>query len=378
MQDVTAARSGEPGPAEPPVAGSPVAGSPVAGSPVAEGAVAEDAVAEAQAAIMAMERAAWRYAVLRALVSVGCPGQLRDGPLSIAELAARCGAHAPTLRRLLRSAAQTGLVRSVPPDACELTAAGLALIEGRSALTLAYNADPEIWGGFGELTETVRTGRAPFLLRNGNVYRYLAGKPALSAVFDQLMEANLGPLAASLAESGIFSGLHTLVDVGGGKGTFLAAILHANPGMRGILLDTGRVVPAASEYLAAAGLGERCEFVAGDFFTTMPAGADAYFVAHVLHNWDDERAAALLRQIRAAIPDHGRLLILEQPLPDDDRPHLGKDLDIRMLTLQYGRERSHAEYSALLAAAGFVPGEVIELHRDECLISAFPVAGARA
>jgi hypothetical protein len=335
-------------------------------------------MAEAQAAIMAMERAAWRYTALRALVSVGCPEQLRDGPMGIAELAQRCGAHPLTLHRLLRSAAQTGLVRSVPPNAYELTAAGLALLEGRSALTLRYNADPEIWGGFGELTETVRTGEAPFLVRNGNVYAYLADKPALSAVFDQLMEANLEPLAASLAKAGDFSGLGMVVDVGGGKGTFLAAILQANPGMRGILLDLERVVPAAREYLAASGVGERCEFVAGDFFATMPTGADAYFVAHVIHNWDDDRALALLRKIRAAIPPHGRLLILEQPLPDDDRPHFGKDLDIRMLTLQYGRERSYAEYSAMLAAAGFAPGEVTQLHRDECLITASPVVAGRA
>jgi O-methyltransferase domain len=364
MQDVTAARSGEPDTADP---------AAVDDRPVVEDKPAvDDRVVKAQAAIMAMERAAWRYAALRALVSVGCPEQLRDGPVGVEELAARCGAHALTLRRLLRSAAQTGLVRSVPPDAYELTVEGLALVEGRSALTLKYNADPEIWGGFGELTETVRSGQAPFLLRNGNTYSYLADKPDLSAVFDQLMEANLEPLAASLARSGVFHGAGTVVDVGGGKGAFLAAILQASPGTRGILLDLERVVPAAREYLGASGVADRCEFVAGDFFTTMPAGADAYFVAHVIHNWDDERAVALLRQIRAAIPGHGRLLILEQPLPDDDRPHLGKDLDIRMLTLQYGRERSYAEYSGLLAAAGFAAGEVIQLHRDEGLITASP------
>jgi hypothetical protein len=101
-------------------------------------------------------------------------------------------------------------------------------------------------------------------------------------------------------------------------------------------------------------------------------GGDEYFVAHVLHNWDDERAAAILRKIRAAIPGHGRLFILEQPLPDDDRPHYGKDLDIRMLTLHRGRERSNAEYAALLAGTGFKPGETIALHRDECLLTATP------
>jgi hypothetical protein len=338
----------------------------------------EPAVAEGRATIMAMERATWRYTALRALVSVGCPEQLRDGPLGVAKLAERCGADALTLRRLLRSAAQTGLVRSVPPDEYELTAAGAALLEGRSALTLRYNADPEIWGAFGELTETVRIGAAPFMLRHGNVYGYLTDKPALSAVFDQLMEVNLEPLAASLAQAGVVSGAGTIVDVGGGKGMFLAAILRANPAMRGILLDLERVIPAARQYLAASGVAERCEFVAGDFFATVPAGAEEYFVAHVIHNWDDERATAILRAIRAVIPAHGRLLILEQPLPDDDRPHLGKDLDIRMLTLHSGRERSYAEYSALLAGAGFSPGEVIPLERDECLITAFPVAAEHA
>ncbi|MGD0554719.1 MAG: methyltransferase [Streptosporangiaceae bacterium] len=332
----------------------------------------EPSAADGQAIVRQIERDAWRYTVLRALVSVGCPEQLRDGPRTIADLAERCGAHPITLHRMLRAVAQTGLVRSVPPDSYELTMAGRALLEGRAEKTLKYNTDPEIWGAFGELTETVRTGEAPFMLRHGNTYSYLSDKPELAAAFDQLMQANLAPLAASLIQSGVFSGTGTVVDVGGGNGTFLAEILLANPGLRGILLDLERVIPAARQYLTGKGLADRCEFVEGDFFTTMPVGGDEYFVAHVLHNWDDERAAAILRKIRAAIPGHGRLFILEQPLPDDDRPHYGKDLDIRMLTLHRGRERSNAEYAALLAGTGFKPGETIALHRDECLLTATP------
>jgi hypothetical protein len=190
------------------------------------------------------------------------------------------------------------------------------------------------------------------------------------------MEANLEPLAAKLAQVGDFSGAQTLVDVGGGQGTFLAAILSVNPAMRGILLDLDRSIPLARKYLADSGVGDRCDFVAGDFFKAVPAGGDTYFVAHIVHNWDDEQVLTILRGVRTVIPGHGRLLLLEQVLPDDDRPHFGKDVDIRLLTLHSGRERTLAEYSALLKAAGFSTGEVIELHdRDECLIYASPVAG---
>lgn len=329
--------------------------------------------ADGQAALMDMERAAWRYAALRALVAIDCPEQLRGGPRSVTELADRCGAHAPTLRRLLRAVAQTGVLRSVPPDDYELTAAGQALLEGRPSLSLRYTVDPEIWGAFGELTETVRTGEAPFTLRHGSLYDYLATKPELSAVFDALMNVNYEPMAARLADVGGFAAGETVVDVGGGQGTFLAAILKANPGVRGILLDLGRTIPAARDYLTSTGVADRCEFVAGDFFAEVPAGGDAYLLAHIIHNWNDEGAVRILRRIRTVIPPRGRVLVVDLPLPDDDRPHFGKDLDVRLLTLHGGQERSQAQYAALLADAGFRFTGMSELARGECVLTAAPV-----
>jgi hypothetical protein len=332
--------------------------------------------AAGQATIMEIQRGVWRFAALRALVAVGAPEQLRDGPLTVAELAKRCGAHAPTLGRLLRTIAATGLLRSAGPDQYELTEAGQALLAGRALTSVRFSVDPEVWGALGELTETVRTGLAPFTLRHGSLYDYLSAKPDVSAVFDELMDTNHGPLATRLAEIAGLPETGTVVDVGGGRGTFLAPILRANPGLRGILLDLERTVPAARDYLAANGVGQRCEVVAGDFFTAVPAGADVYLVAHVVHNWDDDQAAVILRAIRAVIPDHGRLLLVEAPVPDDDRPHFGKDLDIRLLTMHEGKERSLAEYSALLAGAGFRPGPVAGLDRGECVITASPVSPA--
>jgi O-methyltransferase domain len=330
----------------------------------------ERSAAEGQATIMEIQRGVWRFAALRALVAVGGPEQLRDGPLTVVELADRCGAHAPTLGRLLRTIAATGLLRGAGPDKYELTEAGQALLGGRALTSVRFSVDPEVWGALGELTETVRTGLAPFTLRHGSLYDYLSTRPDVSAVFDELMDTNHGPLAARLAEVATFPETGTVVDVGGGRGTFLAAILRAHPGLRGILLDLERTVPAARDYLAGSGVGQRCEVAAGDFFTAVPAGGDVYLLAHVIHNWDDEQAAVILRRIRAVMPGHGRLLLVEAPLPGDDHPHFGKDLDIRLLTMHEGKERSLAEYSALLAGAGFRRGPADGLDRGECVITA--------
>jgi len=339
---------------------------------------AAEAAAAGQRTIMEMQRAVWRFAALRALVAVGCPEQLRDGPRTVAELADRCGADAATLGRLLRTIATTGLLRGVRRDTYELTGAGQALLGGRAVTSVRFQLDAEVWRALGELTETVRTGESPFTRRHGSLYDYLSTQPDVSAVFDELMDLNHGPLADSLAAllDGAGVGLPaagTVVDVGGGQGTFLAAILRAGPGIRGILLELDRTVPAARRYLTARGVADRCEVVAGDVFTAVPAGGDAYLLAHIVHNWDDEQATAILRTIRAVIPAGGRLLLVEAPLPDDDAPHFGKDLDIRLLTMHEGKERTVAEYAALLASAGFRLGEVTELDRGECLLTASPV-----
>jgi O-methyltransferase domain len=336
------------------------------------------AVAEGQATIMTMQRAWWRFSALRALMAVGCPGQLRDGPRTVDELAEACGAHAPTLSRLLRNIAQTGLLRTVAPATYELTPAGQALLRGHPRASVLYSVDAEVYNGLAELTETVRTGVAPFTLRHGSMYDYLSANPELSAVFDALMDLQHEPLAAGvgalLGEPGRLPAGATVVDVGGAKGTFAAAILRANPGMHGILLDLERSAPLAREYLAAAGVAGRCEVVAGDFFKAVPAGGDAYLLAHIVHNWDSDQATSILRNIRAVIPDDGTLLIVEMPVPEGDQPHFAKDLDIRLLTMHEGQEHTLPEYETMLAAAGFRLADVAGLSRGECLLTASPVA----
>jgi hypothetical protein len=341
--------------------------------------LSNEQAADGQMTIMELQRATWRFAALRALVSCGCPEELRDGPRSVAELADRCGVDASMLARMLRSIAVTGLLRSTSPGVYELTPAGQSLLRGRALASVKFSLDPEIWNALGELPETVRNGQAPFTSRHGSLYDYLSTEPELSAIFDELMDSNHVPTAAKLAEvltgpGGDLCGPGTVVDVGGGQGTFLAAILQANTDLRGVLFDLDRTVPAAREYLTAAGVSARCEVIAGNFFKAVPAGGSAYLVAHVVHNWDDEQATSILRTIRAAMPADGRLYLIEAPLPDDDSPHFGKDLDIRLLTMHEGKERSATEYFALLTEAGFRAGQLIRLERGECLLTASPLS----
>jgi hypothetical protein len=321
----------------------------------------DSGAAEGNAMLDQMYRTVLRYAAIRALVSVGCPEQLRDGPLSVTELASRCGADAPALGRLLRSAAQTGLLRLAGPGSYELTGTGQALLGSTALLRLRWASHPEPWNSLGELTETVRTGRSPLVEKYGSTYDFLDTRPEAAAAFDALMVANHSSLAAKLAEAADFAGLRTLVDVGGGRGTFLAAILRAHAGLRGTLLELERAVPAAKDYLDGSGAGDRSEVVAGDFFVSVPAGADAYLLANVIHNWDDESAVAILRTVRAAMTGDSRVLLVEIVLPDDDSPHPGKDLDVRMLSMHSGQERTRAEYEALLREAGLEPRTANEI-----------------
>jgi hypothetical protein len=320
-----------------------------------------------------MHRAVLRYGAIGALVALGVPERLRDGPLTVADLASRCGAHAPALGRLLRTTASTGLMRTVAPGTYGLTEEGRALLDGAELRRLRWTAGGEQWNAIGELTETARTGKSPFIGRHGSVYDYLATRPAESAVFDALMTGLFGGVAARVAAADIFPGTGTVVDVGGGRGTFLAAILRARPGLRGALLELKRSVAEARAYLAEQGVAERAEVVAGDFFAAAPAGAEVYLLAHVLHNWSDEESVGILRVVRGAMAEGSRLLVSEIVLPGDDRPHFGKELDIRMLAMFEGKERTEAEFAALLARAGFRLDQVVDLGiGGECVIVASP------
>ena len=317
--------------------------------------------------------ATWRFTAIRGLLSIGAFEQLAAGPLTITELADRCGANAEILRRVLRCVAATGLLRTAGPQRYELTDAGRAVLGGWALAGFRFNADPEMWKALGEITETIRTGKAPLIERYGSLYGYLATQPQTAAGFDALVTGNYAQVASALAQAVDFARLGTVVDVGGGHGGFITAILRAHPGVRGILTELDRALPGARDHLAANGVGDRCDVTACDFFTDpLPSGAGAYLLGHVIHNWNDEQALAILRAVRAAIPEDSQLLLVEAIIPNDDAPHLAKDLDIRVITMLPGSERTESEYAQLLTEAGFRPQPAVHLARIESVIAATP------
>ncbi|MFF5258089.1 methyltransferase [Actinomadura viridis] len=331
-----------------------------------------------RAIIWEVLRGQWRFSALYAFVELDLAGWLRDGPLTVEALAGRCGADRVALSRLLRTAATLGVVRSVPTDegvAYTLTPAGETLrgdVQRSMRSVVIPQGAPDFLEAMGSLADAVRNGKSPFAARFGSMYGYLERHPEARHHFDAHMSTRSRSIAEAFVARYDFSGIDTIADLGGGVGTVLATILKANPGMRSILFELEPVIAGAGEFLRAQGVADRCELVAGDFFSSVPV-ADAYVLSNIVHNWDDEDALLILRNMRATMPAHGRALLLDILLPEDDRPHLGKELDMRMLALYDGaRERGEQEYFALLAQADLRPSRVVELPYALSLIEVVP------
>jgi hypothetical protein len=299
----------------------------------------------------------WISQAICVVARLGIADLLKDGPLDTATLAAAAGVHAPTLYRVLRTLASVEIFAEDEDGRFGLTpqAAPLRRDAPDSIRDYILLVGEEWYSGPADhLLHSVQTGRPAFEQVHGaDFFTFLARNPAAAAVFDAAMTSRSAQENAAIAAAYDFSGLGTLIDVGGGHGSFLAAILRANPELRGVLVDRPQVVAEAQPQLEAAGLGGRCEVVAGDFFVSVPAGGDAYMLKRVIHDWDDERAGAILRNCHRAMPAHGRLLVIELVLPPGNAPSLGKLFDLLMLVDPGGRERTEADYRTLLAGAGF-------------------------
>jgi SAM-dependent methyltransferase len=318
-----------------------------------------------------------QFAALLTMAELGVADHLAHGPLHTDELAGKCGAHAPALRRVLRELAAMGLVRSAGDSRYDLTDQGIVLrsdVPGSLRSSIRMLGEESFWYALGNLPQTVRTGSSALIAKYGNLYERLAADPGMSRLFDDYMTARAAEFTEGLTERYDFAQVGTLVDVAGGKGHILATVLRANPHMRGVLFDLDHVAGHAEEMLTAEGLADRCEVVAGDFFASVPAGGDAYLLASVLHNWDDADALRILRNVRKAMNPDGRVLVLEVALPDDDAPHLGKDLDMRMLaTFNGGTERSRQEYATLFRQADLELTGIVELGAGAGLLQSRPV-----
>jgi len=294
---------------------------------------------------------------------LGVADLLAGGPLGASELAEATDTHARSLYRLLRSLASCGVFRERPDGRFELTplAGGLRSdAPGSMRDAIIFMGEEWYWRVWGNTIHSVRTGRPAWERAHGSeIFPWFAAHPEESRVFDRAMTSFSNLATAAVVEAYDFSGFETIVDVAGGHGLLLSAILRANPSLRGVLFDQPHVIEGARESVASKGLADRCELAGGDFFESVPAGADAYVMKHIIHDWDDERAVLILKNIARAMRDGGRVLVVEMVLPPANVPHLSKVLDIEMLTSPGGVERTEEEYGELFERAGLRLARVV-------------------
>ena len=291
------------------------------------------------------------------VATLGLCDLLADGPRTVAELAEATGADARSLTRLMRGLTAVGLYVSDGDQTFANTELGDAFRADapRSVAALARLVGrPFHWQTYGSLEHSIRTGENAFSAVHGeSVWDYLAKRPDEQKVFDEAMTALSQAVADDVVDAYDFGRFGTVVDVGGGRGMLLAAVLGRYPSVDGVLFDRPGVVAGAQGLLSAAGVSQRCRVVGGSFFDSVPDGGDAYLLKSVIHDWPDEESVEILRTCRRSMPAHGRLLLVEQLLDESPDPARTALSDLTMLVVAGGQERTTDEYRSLLAAAGF-------------------------
>lgn len=296
---------------------------------------------------------------------------LSDGPQPTSALARRTRTHEPSLYRLLRTLASVGIFVETIPRTFALTPAAEWLKDAPNSLrgAVLYYNDPFCERAWENLLYSVRTGKPGFNKGHGRpMYEFLSHSRRAAAVFNAGMTSVSANMVCEVADGYDFSGVRTLVDVGGGHGALMIAILERYPAMTGIVYDTPKVAAAARKAIARAGLASRCRAQGGDFFTFVPP-ADAVIMSHVFHIFQDPRALALLEHCRKALPADGRLLVVESVIPDKRNAFsLATLMDLHMMVMPGGLDRTEAEYGALFEKTGFTLSRVISIPSTDIAI----------
>lgn len=309
--------------------------------------------------------------------TLGLADLIVEGKNATDELARATSTDAGALGRVLRFLGSLDVVTEGPPHHFELTPLGQCLrsrVPGSVRAWLEMNGP--VFRAFAEdPLASVRTGKPAFeAVFGSDFWSYAAQNPEWGRSFDESMTEVTRETAAAVVAAYRFDGLRRIVDVGGGRGIFLSTLLSEYPEATGVLFDLPHVVANSPETIAAAGVSDRCEIVAGDFFDAVPEGGDAHVLSWIIHDWDDERAKTILANCRHAIRDDGRLLLVEAVLPPGGAsgPSFATALDLVMLVAVSGRERTELEYAALLADAGFTLTQVVSTASPMSVIEAVP------
>jgi hypothetical protein len=300
---------------------------------------------------------------------------LKDGPGTAEELATAAGVAPRPLYRVLRALAGQGVFAHEADGRFRLNPLAEPLREGGpdSLRAFAILLGEEQFRSWDDLLETVRTGEPAFERLYGQpVFAYLSEHPEQAKIFDAAMTGVSGRATQAMLDAYDLSHVRTLADVGGGLGANLTRILGRYPAMRGVLFDQPHVVARARSLLEASGVGDRCVAEGGDFFATAPGGADAYLLGNILHDWDDEKAGRILDTLRRAMPAGARLLVVEPVLPEGDGAPFRKLVDLALMVIAGGLERTETEHRQLFASHGFRLTRVVPTAGDVSVVEGVP------
>jgi len=293
---------------------------------------------------------------------LGIADQLSAGAKTTVELAAATETNEPALYRILRALASAGIFTETSARVFENTGMSDLIrsdVPGSMRNSVIFMTASWHFNAWSEMMHSVKSGETAWKVTYGKeVFDWFAEHPTEAEVFNKAMTEMSAGSAPAVLEAYDFSEFKSLADIAGGHGYLLSQILKATPGLDGILFDVGSVIAGADQLLREQGVAERVEKISGDFFKEVPA-ADGYIMRHIIHDWDDERSIAILGCIRSAMLPDGKVLIVETIVPEGNEPHFSKLLDLEMLTLPGGKERTEQEYKTLLEQAGFRLNRII-------------------
>lgn len=316
----------------------------------------------------------WLLPSLYVAVRLNVAELLKKSPLSVEELATHTNTHAPSLSRIMRALSGQGIFKVNRDGKYEINAMAKGLLDEPGSLRnmLLHHLGPVNWNLMSNLEYAVRTGKDAFADKYGKgIYEYLKDHPDESEIFDHSM-SNLSDIGlAPILKAYHFSDYHTIADIGGGEGFFIANILKENPLVKGILFDMKEPVSMAPALFEQYHVQDRIKIIEGNFFGPIPTGADLYLMKNVIHNWDDLQCIDLLKNIHQAMSPESRIVIIEMIVSKDNRQELAKLLDIQMLaTMPGGKERTRSEFNTLLENSGFRIIRIIKTIAPICLIEA--------
>jgi len=323
----------------------------------------------------------WVTQAIHVAASLGVADCLSEGARDIDAISEQLKCNADYLYRVMRALAGNGIFSEVSPRCFALTPSAQYLrsdVPGSLRSLSLTISDEWQWNCFGDLLETVKTGQSAMQRRYGvqDTFEYLTQQaPESGKIFDHAMTGWASSIHMAILESYDFSSFNSLVDIAGGHGVLISAILGRYPALNGVVFDLPNVAAGAAKTLAEAKVAERCEIVGGSFFEAVPSGKDGYLLSHILHDWGDEDCLKILRNIRKAMPSaSGQLLVVEMLIPEGNTPHFGKLLDVTMLSIfSGGRERTEADYVQLLKQADFAVERVVPTAGLVSVIEAVPV-----